>query len=177
MGNRIAQAVVIAGVAAVGVGAGSAANTRTQASPDVLAALLVEVRGLRVAMEQMASVGPRIDLALGRLQLQEQRVNTLLYRHADVRDRLAVAERESTHFGQQVEAMQTRLRDIADEKERTELQEALAERKQVLAMNASEVQRLRTEEVEAAQLLAAEQNRWTEINQRLEELERALTKR
>src|SRR3954465_8684292 len=31
---------------------------------DVLAALLIEVRGLRVAMEQMAAAGPRVQLAL-----------------------------------------------------------------------------------------------------------------
>ncbi len=47
---------------------------------DVLPALLVEVRGLRAAMEAMASSGPRVQLALGRLQLQEQRVNNLLRR-------------------------------------------------------------------------------------------------
>jgi hypothetical protein len=37
--------------------------------PDVLSALLVEVRGLRAAMEQLGAAGPRVQLALGRLQL------------------------------------------------------------------------------------------------------------
>ena len=60
-------------------------------SPDVLSALLVEVRGLRSAMEQMASAGPRVQLALGRLQLQEQRVNTLVRRLEDARTSLAQA--------------------------------------------------------------------------------------
>ena len=60
-------------------------------SPDVLSALLVEVRGLRSAMEQMASAGPRVQLALGRLQLQEQRVNTLVRRLEDVRTSLPQA--------------------------------------------------------------------------------------
>ena len=44
--------------------------------PDVLNALLVEVRGLRSAMEQLAAAGPRVQLTMGRLQLQEQRINT-----------------------------------------------------------------------------------------------------
>ena len=39
-------------------------------------ALLTEVRGLRVAMEQMTSAGARVQLALGRLQLQESRLNS-----------------------------------------------------------------------------------------------------
>ena len=47
--------------------AGQAAVTSNQ---DTLAALLVEVRGLRAAMEQMASAGPRVQLAFGRLQMR-----------------------------------------------------------------------------------------------------------
>jgi hypothetical protein len=47
---------------------------------DVLPALLVEVRGLRAAMEQMASAGPRIQLFVSRLQLQEARVNAMARR-------------------------------------------------------------------------------------------------
>ena len=58
-------------------------------SSDTLAALLVEVRGLRAAMEQMASAGPRVQLAMGRLQLQEQRVNTLVRQLEAIRNDLA----------------------------------------------------------------------------------------
>src|SRR5436190_11961823 len=84
----------------VGLAIGMAAGTRAS-SPhaqvrqadaaqheDVLPALLTEVRGLRAAMEQMAAAGPRVQLALGRVQLQEQRINTLIRRldeaHASV---------------------------------------------------------------------------------------------
>ena len=95
MSQRILGVLAVAGVAAVLGAAGLAAAGQTDRSPDVLNALLVEVRGLRAAMEQMASAGPRIELALGRLQLQEQRVNNLLRRHVDVRERLAAAERDA----------------------------------------------------------------------------------
>jgi hypothetical protein len=43
-------------------------------------------------------------------------------------------------------------------------------------MNA-DVQRLSTEETILAQDLASEQSRWADVNQRLEELERALERR
>ena len=86
---------------AVGLGAGAALQgglaaqaPRASHGQDVLPALLVEVRGLRAAMEQMASSGPRVQLALGRLQLQEQRVNNLLRRLETVRASLAAAQRE-----------------------------------------------------------------------------------
>ena len=58
------------------VGMGSLIGRAQQptAGSDTLAALMVEVRGLRAAMEQMASAGPRVQLGLGRVQLQEQRI-------------------------------------------------------------------------------------------------------
>ena len=81
-----------AAVAVAVLGAGLAAQAQ-RPQDDVLSALLTEVRGLRQAMEQMASAGPRVQLALGRLQLQEQRLNTMLRRLENVRDSTAGAER------------------------------------------------------------------------------------
>src|SRR5262245_51683946 len=59
-------------VAAVASGGALAGRTeQTAPAPEVLTALLTEVRGLRAALEEMASSGPRVQLTLGRLQLQE----------------------------------------------------------------------------------------------------------
>lgn len=44
--------------------------------PDVLVGLLVEVRGLRAAMEQMASAGPRVQLALGESNCRNSALRT-----------------------------------------------------------------------------------------------------
>ena len=55
-------------------------ETPQQPNQDTLGALLVEVRGLRGAIEQMASVGPRVQLAMGRLQLHEQRLGDVRVR-------------------------------------------------------------------------------------------------
>ena len=74
-----------------GTSAGRARATATP--PDVLAALLIEVRGLRAAMEQMASAGPRVQLALGRLQLQEQRVNAVVRRLEDAKTNLVQSQK------------------------------------------------------------------------------------
>src|SRR5215467_6196967 len=61
---------------------------------DVLPALLTEVRGLRAAMEQMASGSTQAQLLVGRLQLQEGRVNGMIRRLDTVHDSLATARRE-----------------------------------------------------------------------------------
>jgi hypothetical protein len=62
------------------LGATTEGQTPQQPNQDTLGALLLEVRGLRSAIEQLASVGPRVQLAMGRLKLQEQRINTLVRR-------------------------------------------------------------------------------------------------
>jgi hypothetical protein len=128
-------------------------------------------------MERMASAGPRIELALGRLQLQEQRVNTLLRRQAELRERLADSERGAEMTGREIERLQDAVRDSSDENLRKEAEIQARQLKEQLGVMTADVQRFRAEEADIAQLLAAEQNRWTEINQRLEELERALTSR
>src|SRR4029077_15095166 len=77
--------------------AGEAGTTQAATAPkneDVLPALLVEVKGVRAAMEQMASAGPRIQLFVSRLQLQEGRMNNMIKRLDSVRENLAAAQRE-----------------------------------------------------------------------------------
>ena len=49
--------------------------------------------------------------------------------------------------------------------------------KQELARATAEMQRLQSEESDAASQVASEQAHWAEINQRLEDLDRALTRR
>ena len=172
---------VLAVVAAVGIGAmtarGAAQGSQRQ-SEDVLPALLDEVRGLRVAMEQLASAGPRVQLALGRLQLQEQRINTMLQRAEAVRDSLASARAVLTDQQTQVTGLETELKTTslpADVRENIE-SHLIGLRRKVLAQTA-EVQRLSAEEASLGSDIGGEQARWADINQRLEELERALTRR
>src|SRR5215471_8826493 len=87
------RGVLLAGVIVL-VGFGSwLAPIRAQAtrSDDVLPALLTEVKGLRAAMEQMASGSTQAQLLVGRLQLQEGRITSMIRRLDTVRDSLATA--------------------------------------------------------------------------------------
>ena len=70
---------------------------------DIMPALLQEVRGLRVAIEQMTSSGSRVQLALGRLQLQEQRLTAANGRLAEGRNQLAGAQRHAAQLQEQVD--------------------------------------------------------------------------
>ena len=148
--------------------------TRAQEQPGILPSLLVEVRGLRAAIEQMVSAGPRVQLALGRLQLQEQRLNTLIVKLDGIRDRLAANQRQATQRQQQLTHFETAIKNAPNAEEREQAIQMLAMMKGEITDSQTEVQRLTVEEATTAADIAAEQNRWNEFNQRLEELERTL---
>lgn len=170
-------------VAIVGIGImtalrTSAAGQAAQTNQDTLAALLTEVRGLRAAMEQIASAGPRVQLAMGRLQLQEQRVNTLVRRTDELRTTLARVQSEATDLQQRSTGLQRRLNESQlTPEERAGAEAEIKAIRQNLTRQNAEIQRLQAEEADAASQAASEQQRWVEINQRLEELDRALGRR
>src|SRR5918993_551572 len=93
-GRRWVMAAVVLG-AAVNLSGQSAAPPRAD---DVLPAVLAEVRGLRAAMEQMASAGPRVQLFASRLQLQETRITNMIRRLDTVRDRIGESQQEITRL-------------------------------------------------------------------------------
>jgi|SRR5687768_3162598 len=166
-------------VAVVVLAGWTVARGQAQTPADIMPALLQEVRGLRQAMEQMSSAGPRIQLALGRLQLQEQRINNAIKRADDARTRLAELQREQGEMQQQMRGIEIELkahagRGSADGPNSEQFALMVEHHKQQLASRSAELQRVTAEEAAYATEVATEQARWTEINQRLEELERAL---
>lgn len=170
---------VTAAVAGCGLLAASLAAQGTR-EPDVLSALLTEVRGLRHAMEQMASAGPRVQLALGRLQLQEQRLNAMLRRLEGVRDSTAGSERAVSQVQSQIRNMQEELKAAearGDERTARGLAYEVEQVKRQFALAQQEWQRWQAEEASLQQQIAGEQARWADINRTLEDLERALGKR
>ena len=165
----------VAGILVAGFITIGAQGQRAQ-EPDVLNALLVEVRGLRQALEEMGTAGPRVQLALGRLQLQEQRVNTALRRLESIRDSISKAEREIATQQGQLDAF---LKMFKEEKpgEEHPMAPMMGGFKKGIEAGALEVQRLQAEEAQLQQQISAEQGRWAEINRAMEDLEKALGKR
>jgi hypothetical protein len=184
--RRLATVSVV--VALVGCLAVVRAQTQGAAgSQDVLPALLSEVRGLRVAMEQMATAGARVQLVLGRLQLQEQRLNNVIKRLDETRTRLAETQRGLTEAQEQLTGVEAGGKEgmlafaqgmNAPPELMAQAREAMQKqfKQQVTHMNA-EVQRLTLEEATLATDVSTEQARWMEFNQKLEELERGLARK
>jgi hypothetical protein len=163
--------------AALGVSMVGRAQSVPPTSGDILPSLLIEVRGLRAVMEQMASAGPRVQLALGRLQLQEQRIGNQIRRLDSVRASLVQAQKELEPLAERVKGLVDSLSEPADSETRRGREGELRQAKVEWSRVNADAQRLSAEETLLAQDIATEQSRWTEFNQRLEELERALGRR
>jgi hypothetical protein len=185
--GRTTAATVVAALFVGGLVATRAQSQDASQSPGIMPALLTEVRGLRAAMEQMASSGARVQLTLGRLQLQEQRLNAAIKRLDDTRNRLAELQRGAAEQQEQVAMFETMFKEAssggvsihgqADGPDAKQVEMMIKEHRRGMAHTAAEIQRLTADEATLTTDVASEQARWTEINQRLEDLERALSRR
>jgi chromosome segregation ATPase len=179
MTTQHARRGLVAGLllaAAVSVSAQPAAPPKDE---DVLQALLTEVRGLRAAMEQMASAGPRIQLFTSRLQLQESRINSMVRRLDTVRDELAKARHELQSAQDEQSRVENALAtgSLPNGMPREDAERMLRQTKLDVADRKPGVARLTAEETQLTGDIASEQARWTEINSRLDDLERALARK
>jgi chromosome segregation ATPase len=175
---RLAKWVLCgAGLLVLGFGASTAAQTGKTQETEILPALLVEVRGLRQAMEQIGTSGARVQLSLGRLQLQETRVNNMIRRLESIRDSIAKAEKEHAQTAAQLANFEGMFKQNAKDippGEKNPMEAMLDGFRKGVEGGAADILRLQTEEAQIQQQIAAEQGRWAEINKALEELERSL---
>lgn len=137
-------------------------------------ALLKEVHALRVALEQSNQIGPRIQIALARIQLQEERVRNATRQLQDARDKVADIQTKRTESADRVKQFEALQAQTVDPNARKQADFDLAEMKAAIErLNALE-QQYRAKEAEANSLLLSEQGRWNEVNDTLKSIERAL---
>lgn len=136
-------------------------------------ALVLEVRALREAVQQVLSSSIRVQLLMGRLQLQEARIQTLARQNAEIDARLDGMTSERRDIALQRQMLQNGLAKMnVQEQEEFKLHLAmLADRLEQLDTREAKLQ---AEQAHVQQLLGAEQSRWGDFNARLEELERLL---
>ena len=170
--GRVLHVVIIGSILAVT--ASMSIGASGQAPADPLAALLAEVHALRVTMEQQASVGPRMQLTLARLTIEEQRVSHLSSDLTSVRAQLAGHDAAVQRTAAELADLERQVQMETDPARRRDLDSAYRNTQLQMRQFATEQQQLQIRENEAAQALAAEQARWADLNSRLDELERLL---
>jgi chromosome segregation ATPase len=158
-------------------GAAAQAPAPAPANQEVLSALLVEVRGLRAAMEQMASAGPRVQLAFGRLQMHEQRITASLRKLDALRSEISGLDAAVERSDSDAKEIDERIRDPQWAQSRDEYTARLRDVQQSKVRTLTQLQRLRADENVLQNEIAADQARWVEANRLLEELDRSLARR
>ena len=155
--------------------AAAAVGGQAQRPPASLDDVVNEVRALRADLRQTTRTSTQMQLLTARLSLQEQRIAVLANQRNDVSARLAIetrlradAERQTQIF----EENRTRNQEVGVSREELEAQSRFF--KQSFDVHRDAERQLHTQESQLAAEIANEQNRWTDFNNRLDELERSL---
>jgi hypothetical protein len=152
-----------------------AASGQSQRQPATLDDLLGEVHALRAELRQTSRANTQMQLLTVRLQLQEQRLAVLSNQRNDLGTRLAAETRQRMDAERQVQGFEeSKTRNESVGIPRAELEAAEKMTKLLYAQRRDAEQLLRAQESELAAQIAAEQNRWQDFNNRLDELERSL---
>ena len=165
-------AVIVAGSLLYSV---MAQSPRPAEANDAIAALVAELRAVRVDLADAAQRSLRFQLLLARLQLQEQRLGHLDRQRAEVSKALLDAQSMAAMFAPQFEQLEKGCKNAPpDEREACEAQ--IATMNVTLSSQRGREQQLRQQEQDLSQAIATEQNRWSDFSARLDELERALAR-
>jgi hypothetical protein len=140
-------------------------------------ALLREVHALRLALEQSNQIGPRIQIVLARIQLQEERVRNATRQLQAARDKVAEIQTKRTENADRIKQVETVQVQTVDPIARKQMDFDLIEMKAAIERLNILEQQYRAKEAEANSLLLSEQARWNEANDMLTSIERALAPR
>ena len=163
----VLSAVLVVGVAGSAGGQQRAAPT---APPATMDDLLNELRALRTELREFSSASLRAQLLVARLQLQEQRINTVWRQLAEVEDSLQANEKNRTAPEGILKLMGVEP-GAEPPKEMAPVLEMF--KNQMTAAEKTDSD-LKVRQTELMQLMTQEQSRWTVFNTQLEALEKAL---
>jgi len=169
--RKMSRAVVLVAILVVAVTGGVTAQQRPAPSrAATLDDLLEELRAFRAELRDSSATSLRAQLLLARLQLQEQRVNTIWRQLSEVDEKRQASQKEGAAPEQVLKLMgvepgkepPAHLAPVID---MFKTQMAAAEK-----ANADLNQR----QAELTQMMTNEQSRWTTLNAEIEALEKAL---
>jgi hypothetical protein len=180
---RIIGIVVLAGtcIAIVQGGAGviTAQGPRTADSSDAaVSALVAEVRALRTQLVENSQRGLRLQLLMGRIQMQEQRIAYLDRQRSEITTKLSDHVANVARMRGQAEMISGGgACNLVPDRERRDCEFNVRVVKQELATQEAAEQRMRAQESDLLNAVSEERGRWSDFNARLDELERELASR
>jgi chromosome segregation ATPase len=170
-----AQAAVVASVVATAGFATLGGQAERPASSE-LKALVEEVRALRLSIERTSTHASQAQLLLGRVQLQENRLATLGRQYQEARTRSLDAQMGTAEAEARLAQLAEGIRQATDPQVRFEMEAQIPRVKEEIARLQTRAAQLRGDEAGALDALTTERHRWSDFNQRLEALERAIVR-
>jgi len=149
------------------------AQTQAPATPTI-ETLLAEVHQLRLVMERSAQIAPRIQLAVERLKLQQEKVSRTAQQLEELRRDLDRMRSEQAKMRQRMQAMESQAGQAVDPGQRRDIEEVVKMSKLEAEQIEKSLQQMQAREGELTGQLQTEQSRLTELNDRLDQIERAL---
>jgi predicted nucleic acid-binding Zn-ribbon protein len=139
------------------------AQTQAPAAP-TLETLLKEVHQLRLAPERSTQIAPRIQIAVERLKLQQEKVGRTAQQLDEVRREVDRGRLEQPKIQQRLQAIENETNQAADPAQRRHLEEATKEFRLEAEQREKSLQQMQAREGELTGQLQTEQNRLTELN-------------
>jgi hypothetical protein len=175
--HRLSRIVGVLGALMLALVAVTSAQTPQGAAPSGMAELLAEVRGLRADLNQVAGASMRMQVLVARLSLQEQRINTLGRQLADTQAQLDAVTRQrvadENNFNR-VDSFLSSNDPSLSAGDRRGFETERSQAKALLSQAQAQEQQLRGSVTDFSNLIATEQSRWTDFNNRLDALEQSL---
>jgi hypothetical protein len=134
--------------------------------------LLDEVRLLRMNLEKTATLGPRMQLLLHRTGLQDARVARISQQLDEVHKQVAAETAQQADAAERLVKIEQDISTEADAGRRAQLEDVRAHFKMIAGRGPD--QQLRARESELANSLQTEQATLSELNEKLDALERQL---
>jgi hypothetical protein len=125
------------------------ASPQAGPAPDPLPALLAEVHGLRLAIEQSSTVAPRVQLTLARLNIEEQRLTLLATQLDQVRREWTIVAGDAQKLSDRILDIEKSIQLAPDYKARRESEAELTVIKREASARSRQEQQLRIRENEA----------------------------
>jgi hypothetical protein len=137
-------------------------------------ALMSEVHQLRLAIERSTLLGTRMQISLQRIQMQELRTSRISQDHERLRKEAADMQMGYATAASRLKNDEEQLTQTTDPKERKNLEEVVKRTKLDLEAMAARQQQTQAREAELAVQVQSEQGRLAELNERVNQMERAL---
>jgi len=164
--------IVLTGVVVVGA---VALSGQAQRQPATLDDVVNEVRALRADLQRTSGVGARMQLLTARVTLQEQRLAVLSNQRQVVVTKLIEETRQRAEADARIAAFTSNVdKNLPPELPRDQFEFMLNEFRRASATHREAEQQLRSQETQLSTEISNEQNRWSDFNGRLDELERSL---